>query len=166
MALILPYPTYAPFAQTTVHSNIEHNIPHAGLLSNDDYLAGQIDASNAAIAAAVISFNNIAAVTAVLYTQNATNTASLLLTSAGVWVVRCEGFLHCSSWQAYSLTMDGIVVQTLKALGDSDGTGYSPFFGYATKTIASPYSFVCSIPTSPSAYALSMRIGIMAFKIA
>ncbi len=46
MALTLPYPTYTPFSATTVHSYTDHNTPHAGLLSNDAYLASQIDTTN------------------------------------------------------------------------------------------------------------------------
>ena len=50
MALTLPYPTYTSFTAQTVHSYTEHNTPHAGLLSNDAYLAAQIDATNTAVA--------------------------------------------------------------------------------------------------------------------
>jgi len=46
MSLTLPYPTYTAFTSTTVHSDAAHNTPHAGLLSNDVYLASQIDAAN------------------------------------------------------------------------------------------------------------------------
>ena len=46
MALTLPYPTYTPFTATTIHNFTAHNTPHAGLLSNDAYLASQIDATN------------------------------------------------------------------------------------------------------------------------
>ena len=49
MALTLPYPTYTPFTAPTVHSYTAHNTPHAGLLSNDQYLASQIDATNSTV---------------------------------------------------------------------------------------------------------------------
>lgn len=49
MALVLPYPAYTSFTPSTIHSAETHNIPHSGLLSNDTYLAGQIDALDARV---------------------------------------------------------------------------------------------------------------------
>ena len=43
MALTLPYPTYSAFAPGTVHSDSAHNIPHAGLLTNDIAIKSFVD---------------------------------------------------------------------------------------------------------------------------
>lgn len=173
MALTLPYPTmsaaFAPtgaatidqFSPPIVHSDTVHNNPHAKLLANEVAIAAAhntLDSTVIALAAAVSSISYI-------HTQTTAFTTSLGLPSAGTWVVRCDAFHFSNVVSAFTLTMDGVVVQTLQGLGDIPGAGYNNMFGYVTKTIVSSYSFVCTISTDASVYANTGRIGIIAFKI-
>lgn len=162
MALTLPYPTYSAFVPATVHSQTIHNTPHAGLLSNDVAIKSFVDSLETSISSISSAMGSV--VSAIVYTQAAAFGTSLTLTSSGLWVVLCMASLHSSTVSAYTLTMDGTIVQTSFALGDPAGTDYIPFFGIASKYVSgSSYSFISSL-SSGGAYANSGRIGMIAFK--
>lgn len=164
MALTLPYPTYSAFVPATVHSDTDHNTPHAGLLSNDVAIKAFVDSLESTVSSLSSSISSI--VSSILYTQNALFSATLSLTSTGTWVVFCNASSHSSQVLPYTLTMDGSVIQTLSSLGDLPGTSYNPFFGIVTKAVTSaPYSFTCTISSTPAVYANSGRVAIIAFKI-
>jgi len=59
MPLTLPYPTYSAFTPTTVHNDTAHNVPHAGLLSNDaaikSYLDNTIEPAMTALQATILA---------------------------------------------------------------------------------------------------------------
>lgn len=169
MSLTLPYPTYTPFSPTTVHDNVAHNTPHAGLLSNDVAIAAALNALDVTVTSLTSSALGIrykAAYTAGPMTLPASyaDFVSMSITKQSATSIlfvigKYEPFINQESFLFAGA--NGIIAKDGTTIADSE-TQFYHYSGGATNSYGCLVPFALITGVAAGAHTISLQVKYVA----